>query len=224
MKDIGIANEYVPVSRLAIAAAVAGLLSALALMSPICWVLPLVGIGLAVAGLADVNREGARKAGGIAAIAGLALSVGFGAQAVTGTVVGRWLVERRAMAAAEHWIDAVRAGRIADAISICGPGALSELDRPADSADARDPSVVERAFAAQAAVQAVASCGAAARPRIVAAAPAGDQNEQGWVVRATLEPCAGRGEFLRLVVEPAMVGQQGGPVERWRVTRFDLER
>lgn len=72
-------GDYRPVSRLAVAALAAGAVSALALTSQFAWVLPLVAIGIAVAALADVNRAGGGKAGGLAAVAGLALAVGFGA-------------------------------------------------------------------------------------------------------------------------------------------------
>ena len=59
---------YLPVSRLAVAAAGLGAISALALASPVFWVLPLVAIGIAVAALRDVGRPEAPKAGRLAAM------------------------------------------------------------------------------------------------------------------------------------------------------------
>lgn len=218
--------EYRPVSRLAVAALAAGFVSALAVVSPIGWVLPLVALGLAVAALADVNRPGAPKAGGLAAVAGLALAVGFGVQAVTATVADRWLVERRAAAAARHWIDAVRTGRVADAMGVCVPRILAAAGgQPVDPARGR--SVVadadaRQAFGGLAAVQAVAGCGAAS-PRLTAVAP-GEPPDGGWVVQVSLAPCGRPEVSLRIVVEPTTVARQGGSVERWLVTGFALER
>jgi hypothetical protein len=113
--EAGDATAYRPVSMLAVAAALAGVASSLALTTPMLWALPLVGVGLALAGLADVARPGAEKAGRMLALAGLALSVGFGAQAVTSAIVSRRIVEARAVATANAWIDAIREGRLADA-------------------------------------------------------------------------------------------------------------
>lgn len=219
-------GDYRPVSRLAVAALAAGGLSALALVSPICWVIPLVAIGLAIAALADVNRPGANKAGGLAAVAGLALAVGFGSQAVADAVVTRWLVERRAVAAARHWIEAVRTGRLADAMSVCAAHALPIGDGsrgPTEDASSADAwRAREAAFAALEPVRSVAACGAAA-PRVTTVFPA-DPLEGGWVVVAGLTACGRPEASLRLSVEPDRVPRQGGPVERWRVTGFDLER
>lgn len=222
MEETG--GDYRPVSRLAVAALVAGVLAALALVSPIGWVLPLVAIGLAIAALADVNQPGATKAGGWAAVVGLALAVGFGAQAVTAAVVSRWLVERRAAAVALHWIDAVRAGRLADAMSVCEPRLLPGGEphvQPGTAAPAADDDR-EAVFAALAAVRGLAAC-AAAPPRVTAIEPAAE-TDGGWVVVASLAPCGWPEESLRLVVEPVRAQRQGGSFERWLVTGFTLER
>lgn len=217
-------GDYRPVSRLAVAALAAGVLAALALVSPIGWVIPLVAIGLAVAALADVNRPGAKKAGGWAAVAGLALAVGFGAQAVTAAVVSRWLVERRAAAVARHWIDAVRAGRLADAMSVCAPRVLPGGEPHAQRSAAAPAADNDReaAFAALAAVRGLAACGPEP-PRVTAIEPAAD-SDGSWVVGASLAPCGRPEASLRLVVAPVRVPRQGGSVERWLVTGFTLER
>jgi hypothetical protein len=224
MDETGV--DYRPVSRLAVAALAGGAVSALALASPIGWVIPLVAIGLAVAALADVNRPGAPKAGGLAAVAGLALAAGFGAQAVADAVATRWLVERRAVAAARHWIEAVRVGRLADALSVCAPRALPADGgiRGSDVGAAAGAAWPEReaAFAALATVRAVASCGTAA-PRVTTITPA-DSTAGSWIVGASLTPCGLPEATLRIAVEPDRVMRQGGPVERWRVTGFTLDR
>ncbi|MEI6240839.1 MAG: hypothetical protein WCR51_10645 [Planctomycetia bacterium] len=120
---------YRPVSTLAVAALGLGVLSALVLVSPFFFVVPLVAVAVAVAALADVDRDGAPKAGRLAAIAGLALATGFGAQAITSGVVARSLAAGRATAAAEIFVRAVREGRRADAESMCGPEAREQVAR-----------------------------------------------------------------------------------------------
>lgn len=211
------ATDYRPVSRLAVAALVAGGCSALALVTRFAWMLPLLGVGLAAAALLDVSRPGRPKAGRLMALGGLALAAGFGAQAVSDSVVDRWLTARRASAAAAFWLDAVREGRWVDALSICGPGVLPAA---APSPGAGPPAAEDRAdeFAALPAVMAVTACGATARPTIMSAVPdAGD----GWLVRIGLTAC-GRSETLRLLLAATTDAAAGG-VERWRVYAAALE-
>ena len=119
---------YRPVSSLAVAALIIGCVSALALVSPVFWVVPLVGVALAVVAVRDVSRSGVAKAGGLAAVAGLALALGFGAQAVTAAATARWLAAARAEAAAGFWLEAVCDGRSDDARSMCGPDAAAHVD------------------------------------------------------------------------------------------------
>ena len=211
------ADDYRPVSRLAVAALATGAVSALAVVSQFAWVLPLVAIGLAVAALADVGRAGAAKAGRLAAVAGLALAVGFGTQAVTSSVVSRWLVERRAAATARLWLDAVRAGRLADAISVCGPRAV-----PAGHGHPGEPlqspqAAAEHAFGELPAVQAVRGCRGV--PGVTAVVPAGD-GEGAWDVRLDLAACGLPQATLRVEVAP----HRFGTTDRWLVNGFALER
>ena len=96
-------SGYRPVSRLAVAAVVLGGVSGLALISPVFGVLPLVAAAVAVAALADVGRPGAAKAGRLAALAGLALASGFGAQALTAAAVGRSIAARLSATTSPTW-------------------------------------------------------------------------------------------------------------------------
>ncbi|MFM7108651.1 MAG: hypothetical protein ACKOZU_08655 [Planctomycetaceae bacterium] len=129
--DAGAAAAYRPVSVAAVAAAVIGLASVLALVSPVLWVLPLVGVAVSLAALADVDRPAAAKAGRLAALTGLGLSLGFGAQAVTTAAATEWLARGRAEAAARFWLDAIASGRLDDARSMCAPDAAAAVDRVA---------------------------------------------------------------------------------------------
>jgi hypothetical protein len=153
---------YLPMSRLAVAAAALGGVSALALASPVFWVLPLVAIGIAVAALRDAARPEAPKAGRLAAVAGLALATGFGAQAVAAKATARSITAARAAAAARLWLDTIHEQRLADARSMCS-------------------------FDAIAAIEAVAACGASDGAGVIGTS-AGD-SEGNWLVRATVGTC-----------------------------------
>lgn len=211
-------HEYRPVSRLAVLALAAGVCSGLAVFSTVCWAIPLVAIALAVAALADVHREGARKAGGLAALAGLALAVGFGVQAVSAAAVSRWVAAQRAQATALAWIDAVRAARYADAMALA--------DRGAGVTTPPDEDLAVEAIRKQPLVEAVQACPAAAQVTVLSTQP--DERGGGsWQVRGTLaDPAAGHAAAVtfRIVVTPQAVRRHRGLVERWGVTAVDLER
>jgi hypothetical protein len=149
METTETSSGYRPVSGLAVAALAMGALSALALTSPLLWGLPLLGVCLAVVALRDVSREGAEKAGRAAALAGLALSIGFGAQALAGRLVARRIMADRARAVATAWLDAIRDGKLVEARTMIAPDLLpstSALDRPLQPHDA-PPEPPEAEFA-----------------------------------------------------------------------------
>lgn len=192
-------SGYRPVSGLAVASLIAGLLSAAALVSPFFWVVPLLAIGLACLGLADVSRVGAEKAGRLAALAGLALAVGFGAQAVSSTLTKRLITTARAQAAAAVWLDALRDGRVADARGMCLPDAVPKLDELAEQ---------------------VAACGAGSRP-VATVLGRGEENPDTWRVKVTAEPCAAGSFEVIIELASSMVARQEGPVERWTVVKCE---
>ena len=121
--DDGATAEYRPVSRLAVAALGLGLLSALAVVNPLFLVVPLVTLAVAAAAIRDVEREGVRKVGRLAALAAVALAAGFGGQAVAASLAARAIAASRAAAVADLFLTAVRDGRLADAEAMCGPEA-----------------------------------------------------------------------------------------------------
>jgi hypothetical protein len=207
-------NDYRPVSPLAVAALAAGAFSAVALVTRFAWVVPLGGVALAVAALAEVGRP--------VALAGLALSLGFGGQAVTTAVVDRWILRHRAVTAAGIWIDAVREGRSAEAL---GVSAAALLRSPGGPGEERPEGVDERLarFAALPSVQAVTAC-RGTRPRVTAAVPLGT-DDGAWAVRASLDDCEEPGGgTIRLIVLPKMVTSGKARVERWTIAAVDLER
>ena len=219
----GAISDYRPVSPLAVAALVLGICSAMALVTRFAWVVPLVAAAVAIAALADLARPGTAKAGRLLALAGLALAVGFGAQAVTSAAVDRWIESHRAGAAARAWIDAVRDGRPAEALGLCGAAVASTASMPPDPTET-DVEVrrLER-FIQLDAVRAVAACHAT-QPEVTSCQPLGT-DDNAWTVRVLLASCGGGEETLRLVVLPktAAAGTTG-VVERWKVMAIDLER
>lgn len=126
---------YRPVSRLAVVALVLGGLSALALVSPFFLVVPLLALALAAAALRDVDRDGARKVGRLAALAAVALAAGFCGQAVSALLTARSIAATRAALAADMFLAAVRDGRLADAEAMCGAEARQCVERLSDCLD-----------------------------------------------------------------------------------------
>lgn len=205
---------YRPISSLAVAALAAGACSAAVLLTPLAAAVPLVAAVLALVALADIRRAAGRKAGRPAALIGLALALGFAAQAAADAAVTRWIVRRRAVAAATAWIEAVRAGRLADAVTITSPLAISLPGRdPAGTEPAASDLVA--GLEALPAVAAVRGC-ETRRPEVMAAAP----HDEGWTVRIDLAPCGRADTVLRLEVEARV---ERGALERWKVTSMTLE-
>ena len=87
MTEAGAADELAgerPVSGLAVAALLAGCGSALVLFTSLAAMLPLVAMLLAAVALIDLSRSEGRRVGRGAALVGLALAIGFAAQAAGG--------------------------------------------------------------------------------------------------------------------------------------------
>ena len=225
MEERGELGTYQPVSSLAAAAVAAGGLSAAALFSPVFWVLPLLGVLLALLALRDVSRPGAVKLGRAAALLGLALSVGFGCQAVTGTLVKKWLLDSRAKQVALAWVEAIREGRLQEAQSMMSPQLLQSPDRPGAGEFAQpqpNPNEAPAAvfFRGLPSIGAIKDCGGRA---VADASLTGDdseavENEQARHVVVRLEPCATGGPVvLRLDIAAAIQNQPAGAIERWMI-------
>lgn len=226
MQTSGESIGYLPVSRVAVAAAAMGVLSSLALATPMLWILPLVGIALAVTALADVARPGAEKAGRLAALAGLALSVGFGMQAVTSAVVSRRIAESRAEAVVHAWLDALGEHRLSDARSMISPQVLpppvSPDHPPGPHEDHSHGADIAGSIEELAAVQAVLRCGTAA-VRDVRSTGRDEESGTHWCARVRLSPC-GDGSAVEVLLQlaPTVVNEPKRRVERWTITKIDL--
>jgi hypothetical protein len=215
------AAGYRPVSSLAVAALLAGCSSALVLFTSLAAVVPLVAIVMAVAALADLRRSEGRRAGRVAALAGLALAIGFTTQALAGAAVGRWIAARRAAATAEAWIEAVCKEDFTAAIRLCSGSALpatgggDPFERPMNTTERL------AAFRELPSVASVAACGESRPAVTVQRDPAA---ETGWLARADLAGCGSAGTSLVLRVEPRAAIRGRTPIDRWLVTSLELDR
>ncbi len=238
---------YRPVSTLAVLALVAGCLSALALSTQVLWVLPLLAAGLAVVALRDTASGTPPKAGRGLALAGLALAVGFGCQAVGFAAADFWIARMRAVETVTSWQQAVRAGRWAEAREFCAPAALPAAGDPFaaggqephdhagehshDHEEHPDDSPAIQAFRQLPAVTAVSGCAEAS----IAGCRRDDAYTPGsWRVTLALSGCdgavvTGRPKQVEMILLPELVrvplltpGATGTQqVERWRIIRFD---
>lgn len=219
-RSAGDLGGYRPVSGRAVAALLAGCGSALVLFTSLAAVLPLLAVVMAAAALADLRREEGRRAGRPLALAGLALAIGFSAQAIAAAVIDGWIMGGRASATAMAWVDAVRQGRFTDAAGLCSPAAL-----PGPGGDPFAAGVsredLQAAFRDAPAVMSVAACGEVRPPVTVSRSPAGDG---GWIARVDLASCGLEGGSVTLRVAARTAARGRGTVERWLVTGFDLTR
>lgn len=207
------AGGYRSISGLAVAAAFAGVLSAASLLGPALWIVPLVGAALAVAALREIGRRGSVKVGTVPALVGLALAVGFGAQAVSQRFVRDRIVEWRADAAASEFARAIAEGRLADARTMCGPMAL-----PAAGDDLE-------AFSAMPAVTLLAACGGLETVAVARVEPPEDiPHGFSRIVQVSCRAADGTAGFrksVRVDVERIEPESWGSPFDRWRVVRHE---
>ncbi len=120
----GNADEYRPISTLAVLALVAGCFSVSALMSQILWVIPISAAGLSIAAVRDTAIGKSHKAGRGIALIGLALSVGFGLQSFSVFSVNAWIDHSRARETVLQWHQAIRAGEWDIVHGFCAPGLI----------------------------------------------------------------------------------------------------
>lgn len=124
------ADEYRPLSTLAVLAFVAGASSFLALTSQILWVIPILAGGLSLAAIRDTSIGKSHKAGRGLALIGLALSVGFGTQSFSVFSVNAWIDHSRARETVLRWHQAIRNGEWDVVHGFCALGliAVEEVD------------------------------------------------------------------------------------------------
>ena len=156
------ADDYRPISTLAVLSLIAGCSSVLALINQILWVIPLLAVGISIAAIRDTSVQGSQKSGRGVALIGLALSVGFGVQSFT-VFSGNTLIDRsRARETISRWHRVIQAGDWDMAYGFCAPGIIP-LDetylegRNHDGADSRKQYEI-KALQKIPAIRALAAC------------------------------------------------------------------
>jgi hypothetical protein len=109
------AQPYRAISPLAIAASALGAVSAMALVHPFFWFLPVVAVVVSVMALRTIARNPDSLVGRKAALMGLAAAVFFGIWAPTSLALQRAVIPRNARSFAEYWLELVREGRVHEA-------------------------------------------------------------------------------------------------------------
>ena len=242
--DGDVVPGYRPVSLLAVGALGAGAASALALLSPAAWAVPLLAVGLAVAALRDVAaRPGdlpeAAAAGGPAdrktgrwmAVLGLALALGFGSQAVAGRLVWRSIAGRRAEDAARMFLGMVQQDRMADAYKCCLPQVMPmTMERPSMMQEPPTPEQTARkaeaALRGMEVIQSIQGCGADV-PVELRCTGAEARMKDAWIVHVRVGPCAsGKTLRVRMLMESRPVTRGARLYDNWMVAgiAFDEDR
>jgi len=111
LPDDADAVQYRAVSGLAVLGLLAGLVSLLALASPLLWALAIVAVLVNLAALKRIQANAPALLGRKAALAGLAMSVFAFSAAPADWVVYRWLVRQEARQVAAQWFDFLRANQ-----------------------------------------------------------------------------------------------------------------
>lgn len=97
--------RYQNLSTLAVAGLILGLLSPLAIVDPLLWGLPLLGIVLSGLGLWRIAKNAPALVGRKAALVGLTLSIFFGATALTNRLTYRQMLRGQARRFALQWFE-----------------------------------------------------------------------------------------------------------------------
>lgn len=239
---------YRPVSLLAIAAAVAGVASALAVVSPALWVVPLLTVALAAMALKDVaprgdgeesSEDGAdgaerpaaapgldRKTGRWLALLGLALAIGFGVQAGVSFVVGRTVMRSRAEASGRMFLEMVRKERMADAIKCCLPQVTPPMSsRNMDGPPTPDAQTraAEASLRAMDVIRAIQRCGDDAPMDIRCVGPE-TRFKDSWILEVRIGPCPdGKPLEIKMLMQSRSVTRGKRPFDNWMVAGIALD-
>lgn len=114
--------EYRAVSTLAVTGLIFALLSVIALVDPMGWIFPPVGLVLCGLALRSIASNAPALVGRKAALLGLMLSVALGTAAVTEWFGYRWMVRRQAREFAMDWFDLLATGQPHKAHQLTRPG------------------------------------------------------------------------------------------------------
>ena len=107
--------EYQPLSRLSLASLLAALLSPIALVHPLLWIVPVIAALLAILALRAIHHsDGELRGSGLARTA-LVVSLLFGSWAVVWSMSYQYIVGRQARHYSQAWLDLIKNGRLYEA-------------------------------------------------------------------------------------------------------------
>lgn len=122
--DVQAVSEYRSVSKLAVAALLAGLASLLALLSPGLLGLSLLGVILSLLAIRRIAQSEGELVGRTAAIVGLVLSLAVGAGLLAHRSTVQRLVAQQAGPWALEWCELVKAGDLEVALELTRPSSV----------------------------------------------------------------------------------------------------
>ena len=222
------ADEYRPVSGMAVAAVVFGVLSLAVAFHPSVFILPVLGVAFAVIAVRDLATPDSIKIGRLAACVGLGLSLFFASVGLTRSLTKTWIANRRAEQTAAGWVDALLHGRILDAHAMLVP--FHRLNAPGEaegdvSTGLFDSHAIEASYRRRPEVAAILSCGGAKRQAttLLEYVPESMEREEVWVVRVLIAPCGSRVSLaIDIEVESGLVKQPTGWFEQWYVKKYTV--
>jgi hypothetical protein len=217
---------YRPVSGMAVAALVMGILSIAAVFHPGFWLLPVLGTVFAVISLRQLSQPDSLAIGRTAAIVGLGLSLFLAALAPAESMTRTWIKNRRAEHVAARWADAVLEGKILDAHSLLMP--FARVNVPGEEEQVSqglfDSRALEEAYKQRRDVAAILGCGVAKRQSasLREFVPDSKAHEEVWIVRIVIEPCNSGPLTLDVEVEAALTPKDGSWFEQWYVKKVTV--
>jgi hypothetical protein len=216
--------EYRSVSVRAVFALLLGAFAWLAMLGPVLWIVPGLGIAVSAWALYAVAKSEGALVGRKAALAGLSLSLVFGAAAASARASEGWWLRREARPVAAHWFELLRDDQPQLAHQLTLPPGQRLADASAlwsnyrDSEDSRQS--LER-FVGDPLVRALLALGAKAEVRYYATEShqrVGDEQRISQFYAITYPDDGRRATFFaRLVLQRSLdgaawqvVGYQGG--------------
>jgi len=226
--DPNVADEYRPVSGMAVASGVFGVLSLAVVFHPSFIILPALGVAFAVIAVRDLATPDSIKIGRLAACAGLGLSLFFASVGLTRSLTKTWIANRRAQQTAAGWVDALLHGRILDAHAMLVP--FYRVNAPGEaegdvSTGLFDSHAIEASYRRRPEVAAILTCGGAKRQAatLLEYVPESMEREEVWIVRVVIAPCGSRASLaIDIEVESGLVKQPSGWLEQWYVKNFTV--
>jgi hypothetical protein len=107
--------RYRTVSRLAMVSLVLAILSSLALLRPLLWIVPFTAAALAVCALASISRRSSELSGRTVALLALAIALMIGVWAPTRHLGRERYLTRQAAQYSRQWLELLHEGRLYDA-------------------------------------------------------------------------------------------------------------